>query len=66
MDGPAGHPGVVRAGDPTLLSYSFIAIAGTAFSLAPQIRLISWNERAVDPSAIADLIRALLIIGEHG
>lgn len=57
---------MVRAGDSTLLYYSFIAIAGTAFSLAPEIRLISRNERAVDPSAIADLIRALAVFGDHG
>ncbi len=56
--------GVVRQGDPTLLYYSFIAIAGTAFSLAPEIRLISRNEQAVDPDSIAALIRSLLIIRE--
>ena len=56
--------GVVRPGDPTLLYYSFIAIAGTAFSLAPEIRLISRNDQAVDPGAVTALIRSLLIIGE--
>jgi TetR/AcrR family transcriptional regulator len=57
--------GVVRAGDPTLLYYTFIAIAGTAFSLAPEIRLVSQNERAVDPSAVAALIRSLLIVRDE-
>jgi AcrR family transcriptional regulator len=56
--------GIVRPGDPTLLYYSFIAIAGTAFSLAPEIRLVSRNERAVEPGAIAALIRSLLIVGD--
>ncbi len=56
--------GVVRPGDPTLLYYTFIAIAGTAFSLAPEIRLISRNEQAVDPKAVTDLIQSLLIVGE--
>jgi TetR/AcrR family transcriptional regulator len=55
--------GTVRAGDPTLLYYAFIAIAGTAFSLAPEIRLISRNDRAVDPDAITQLIRSLLLGG---
>lgn len=56
--------GLVRPGDPTLLYYTFIAIAGTAFSLAPEIRLVSRNAQAVDPAAITGLIRALLIVGE--
>ena len=56
--------GVVRAGDPTLLYYTFIAIAGTTFSLAPEIRLISRNQRAVDPAAITALIRSLLIVDQ--
>lgn len=54
--------GVVRDGDPTLLYYSFIAIAGTAFSLAPEIRMVSRNERAVDVRAIESLIEALLFV----
>ncbi len=56
--------GVVRPGDPTLLYYMFIAIAGTAFSLAPEIRLVSRDEQAVDPDTVAALIRSLLIIGD--
>jgi len=55
--------GTVRAGDPTLLYYTFIAIAGTAFSLAPEIRLVSQNAEAVDASAITALIRSILIVG---
>lgn len=56
--------GSVRPGDPTLLYYSAIAIAGTAFSLAPEIRMVSGDERTVDPSAIADLIRSVLFVGD--
>ena len=55
--------GTVRPGDPTLLYYSFIAIAGTAFSLAPEIRLVSGNQTAISPDAIEDLIAALLFVG---
>ena len=56
--------GCVRSGDPTLLYYAFIAIAGTAFSLAPEIRLVSGNERAVEPEAVEQLIAALLFVGD--
>ena len=56
--------GCVRAGDPTLLYYAFIAIAGTAFSLAPEIRLVSGNARAVEPDAVERLITALLFVGD--
>ena len=56
--------GVVRQGDPTLLYYSFIAIAGTAFSLAPEIELVSERAVAVDPAVIERLITALLFISE--
>lgn len=55
--------GCVRPGDPTLLYYSFIAIAGTAFSLAPEIELVSGNATAVDPAAIERLITTLLFVG---
>jgi len=56
--------GVVRSGDPTLLYYTVIAIAGTTFSLAPEIRLVSQNAKAVDPAAITALIRSIIIVGE--
>lgn len=56
--------GTIRPGDPTLLYYSFIAIAGTAFSLAPEIEMVSGNARAVEPDAIEALITALLFTGE--
>jgi TetR/AcrR family transcriptional regulator len=55
--------GVVRAGNPTLLYYSVIAIAGTAFSLAPEIALVSGSSETVSPSAVEDLIQSLLFIG---
>lgn len=56
--------GCVRQGDPTLLYYSFIAIAGTAFSLAPEIAMVSGDKDAVAPEAIERLIAALLFVGE--
>ena len=54
--------GCVRAGDPTLLYYSFIAIAGTAFSLAPEINLLSGHDHAVAPDAVEQLIAALVFV----
>ncbi len=54
--------GLIRPGDPTLLYYSFIAIAGTAFSLAPEIALVSQSPKVVDPVAIEALIAALLFL----
>jgi len=54
--------GVVRAGDPALLYYTVIAIAGSAFSLAPQIRLVGGNPRVVEPATIVDLIRSFLLV----
>jgi AcrR family transcriptional regulator len=56
--------GCVRPGDPTLLYYSFIAIAGTAFSLAPEIKLVSGDEHVVTPDAVEQLITGLLFLGD--
>ena len=57
--------GCVRQGDPTLLYDSFIGIAGTAFSLAPEIERLSGDRHAVAPEAIEQLIVALLFIGDE-
>ena len=54
--------GTVRKGNPTLIYYSIIAIAGTTFSLAPEIALVSGDANAVDPVAIEALIRSFLLI----
>ena len=56
--------GAVRPGNPMLLFYSAIAIAGTTFSLAPEIRLVSRSGLAFEPAAITALIRSLLLIGD--
>lgn len=55
--------GIVRAGDPTLLYYSAIAIAGTAFSMAPEIALVSGDANAVAPEAVERLIVSLMFVG---
>lgn len=54
--------GLVRPGDPTLLHYSIVSIAGTVFSLSPEIRKLDPHTKANDPDAVTALIRDILII----
>jgi len=54
--------GLIYAGDPTLLYYSIIAIAGTMFSFEPEISLLSPKTTPPDPNAIEDRIMAALFI----
>ena len=54
--------GTVRQGDPTLLYYSIIAIAGTAFSLAPEITLLTGRPDPVDPAAVEAIIHSVLLV----
>lgn len=54
--------GMVRPGDPTLLHYSIVAIAGTVFSLSPEIRKLNPHTKANDPDAVTALIRDVLIV----
>ncbi len=56
------NQGQVRAGDPTLLYYSIIAIAGSAFSFAPEIALLSPASTPVDPQAVEEMICATLFV----
>lgn len=57
--------GLVRPGDPTLLHYSAIAIAGTVFSLSPEIRKLDPHTKANDPDAVTALIRDVLMIAPN-
>ncbi|WP_353561001.1 TetR family transcriptional regulator [Pyruvatibacter sp. HU-CL02332] len=54
--------GLVRPGDPTLLHYSIVSIAGTVFSLSPEIRKLDPHTKANDPDAVTALIRDVLMI----
>lgn len=56
--------GQVRAGDPTLFYYSIIAIAGSAFSFAPEIALLSPDSAPVDPKAVEAMISATLFVDQ--
>ncbi|MGD1934741.1 MAG: hypothetical protein ACFB0Z_09605 [Candidatus Phaeomarinobacter sp.] len=53
--------GLVRDGDPTLLHYTIISIAGTVFSLSPEIKLLDPDSKANNPHAVTALIRDLLM-----
>lgn len=52
--------GSVRPGDPTMLYYSIIAIAGTMFSFQPEMTLLDPANKAQDRTQVINLIRALL------
>lgn len=54
--------GLVRPGDPTLLYYSIVSIAGTVFSLSPEIRKLAPKSKADDPDSVTALIRDVLLI----
>lgn len=56
--------GVVRAGDPVLLYYSSIAIAGIAYGQAPLISLVSQTNPATAPASVVALIRSFLAMPE--
>lgn len=51
---------LVRSGDPILLYYSILAIAGTTYSLAPEIKLLTGTTSPPAPAAVEALIRSLL------
>ena len=52
----------VQAGDPTLLYYSIIGIAGTMFSFEPEIALLNPKTTPPDPGAIEERIMAALFV----
>ncbi|MEP2990656.1 MAG: TetR/AcrR family transcriptional regulator [Parasphingorhabdus sp.] len=54
--------GQVYAGDPTLLYYSIIGIAGTMFSFEPEIALLNPKTSPPDPIAIEGRIKAALFV----
>ncbi|MEP1144972.1 MAG: TetR/AcrR family transcriptional regulator [Henriciella sp.] len=52
--------GLVRQGDPTMLYYSIIAIAGTIFSFEPEMTLLDPGNKAQDREQVLNLIRSML------
>ncbi|MEL6874935.1 MAG: TetR/AcrR family transcriptional regulator [Pseudomonadota bacterium] len=55
--------GQVKKGDPTLLYYSIIGIAGTMFSFEPEIALLSPDTTPPDPEAVEERVVAALFVG---
>lgn len=55
--------GQVKQGDPTLLYYSIIGIAGTMFSFEPEIALLNPNTTPPDPGAVEERVIAALFVG---
>lgn len=53
--------GIVRAGDPTILYYTAIAIAGSLYTFEPEIRLISPSSPSLDVETVMSLIRGALM-----
>ena len=54
--------GIVRAGNPTLLYYAIIAIAGTTYSLAPEIARLDPKLAPLASDQIESLVAALLFV----
>lgn len=54
--------GEVRSGDPTLLYYSIIAIAGSAFTFAPEMGMLNPHSIPVDPETVEKLIRGTVFV----
>lgn len=54
--------GEIRMGDPTMLYYSIIAIAGSMYSFQPEMALLDPNNKAQDRDQVVQLIRSFLLV----
>lgn len=54
--------GWVRKGNPTLLYYAILSIAGTAYSSLPEIKRLDSGLKTIEPAEIGQLIHALIFI----
>ena len=52
----AQKDGVVKPGDPALLHYGLIAIAGMAYAFAPEISLMTGRKAKPDPAEVEKLV----------
>ncbi len=53
--------GIVRPGNPTLIHYSIIAIAGTVFSAAPEMKYLGADTSEICPDQVADSILSMIL-----
>lgn len=60
----AQQQGIVKPGDPALIHYGIIAIAGMAYAFAPEISLMTGRSRNPDPTEVERLVRAFLFTQE--
>ncbi len=56
----AQNEGIVKSGDPALIHYGFIAIAGMAYAFAPEISLMTGRRQQPDPAEVEKLVCAFL------
>ena len=56
----AQKEGTVKQGDPALIHYGFIAIAGMAYAFAPEISLMTGRKQQPDPDEVERLVSAFL------
>lgn len=56
----AQREGIVKPGDPALIHYGIIAIAGMAYAFAPEISLMTGRSQQPDPSEVERLVSAFL------
>lgn len=52
--------GTVRPGDPTMLYYTIIAIAGSMFSFEPEMTLLDAGNQAQSKTAVSELIKSVM------
>ena len=52
----AQEEGIVKPGDPALMYYGLIAIAGMAYAFAPEISLLTGRKANPDPDEVARLV----------
>ncbi len=65
MISKAQKEGVVKAGDPALIHYGIIAIAGMAYAFAPEISLLTGRRQNPDPSDVEELVGAFLFSSQQ-
>lgn len=58
----AQKEGIVKPGDPALIHYGIIAIAGMAYAFAPEISLLTGRRRKPDPAEVEALVSAFLFV----
>ncbi len=58
----AQREGIVKSGDPALIHYGMIAIAGMAYAFAPEISLLTGRKRKPDPDEVETLVSSFLFV----